>query len=65
MPRKSIHMSKLWRGAVFALSAEHGGNIVWYHVDWIQSNHFDFTAIHNHKQYHRPFIPDRWCWLRS
>lgn len=58
---KSIHLSELWRGAVFAFKAE---KPVFYHVDFIQGNVLHYTALHNHMSY-TTNIYDRFVWLRN
>ena len=58
---KSVHISKLWRGAVFSFKAE---KPVFYHVDGIQNNILYYTAIHNNVSYNTNLY-DRFVWLRS
>lgn len=62
---KTIHIKKLWRGAVFALKmAEPGELMVWYHVDYIYGNTIHFSAIHTQKEYTKEMY-DRNVWLRN
>lgn len=65
MRLKSIHITKLWRGAVFSLKVNdlNGRPIVWYHCDWIGEKDIHFTAIHTHQTYAKK-IYDRYVWLR-
>jgi hypothetical protein len=59
---KSIHVTKLWRGAVFALTINRIPQ-VWYHCDYIDDRVIHLTAIHSGQSYERQLY-DRWVWLR-
>ncbi len=64
MNGKSIHISKIWRGAVIALRINGVRNVVWYHVDYVTNEFLDLTAIHNGMNYqYRKF--DRYIWIRE
>ncbi len=62
---KSIHIKKLWRGAVFALEYDPDGKkkTVFYHCDYITANQIDFTCLHTDKEYSKKLY-DRFVWLR-
>ena len=60
----SIHIDKVWQGAVIALRVNGVNKVVWYHVDYVTSDFLDLTVIHNGANYqYRKF--DRFVWLRS
>ena len=58
---QSIHISKLWRGAVFTFKAE---KPTYYHVDGISNGKLYYTALHNDVSYSTNLY-DRFVWLRS